>query len=25
VHDYPNNRVRIVVGPLSLSRQWITV
>jgi MSHA biogenesis protein MshJ len=23
--DYPNNRVRIVVGPLSLSRQWITV
>lgn len=25
VHDYPNNRVRIVIGPLSLSRQWITV
>ena len=23
--DYPNNRVRIVIGALSLSRQWISV
>jgi MSHA biogenesis protein MshJ len=25
VRDFPNNRVRIVVGALSLSRQWIIV